>query len=164
MKENHVEKKLSRKEVIKRIGLIGLILVLSACDQLINISTSQGVSEVTQIHSSKYTPFIKAITPSPAATLEATSTPTETAEITQKPTEVIPLTDEEEIKILFEQGVNDSNTSCLLVSTEDAESFMGKDATAVSIKSIKDILYVLLSQGYSDVEIPAYAELVSSRD
>ena len=146
------------KEVIKRIGLIGLILVLSACDQLINISTSQGVSEVTQIHSSKYTPFIKAITPSPAATLEATSTPTETAEITQKPTEVIPLTDEEEIKILFEQGVNDSNTSCLLVSTEDAESFMGKDATAVSIKSVKDILYVLLSQGYSDVEIPAYAD------
>ena len=83
MKENQVERILTRKEVLKLIGLTGLMPVLSACDKLLNTPISQDFSEETQIPSSKDTPYIKTITPSPTATLEATSTPTETP--TQSP-------------------------------------------------------------------------------
>lgn len=136
------------------------MLVLSACDQLLNLPTSQGASEVTHIPASKDTPYIKTIAPSQTTTLEAISTPTDTVEITQKPIEIAPLTDEEEIQVLFEQGINDSNKSYPLVSAEDAESSIGKEATAESTKSMKDILNVLLSQGSTDIVIPAYAESV----
>jgi hypothetical protein len=129
-------------------GLVG-VLALTGCYMpgtpiSPDITPSQGTATATEV--------VPAYTESSAPIM--TTHPTEA---NNESTEVTPLTEEEEIQILFEQGVNDSNKSMSLLTIEDLESFVDEDATASSVKSVADILNALLSQGYMEVEIPLFA-------